>query len=208
MGVPRAHQAETEAAVPSPFSKAGATAAPAAAMPTPRPPQQCPRRARRSDAHAAPAAAMPTPPLSAWWPAAPGEGGSAGASSPPRQICAAARTQPPGRGRRRGHCCWRACVSLAGPDQNGFLQQCAAEAQHSRYFFGDGALLVGQAVLGDRRSQSAGLRCGSAPTVVLINNTDKRANSRSMAKPPAVGGWFSNLTPAMRCYTFATEAHL
>lgn len=98
-----------------------------------------------------------------------GEGGSAGASSPPRRICAAGRTEPPalGRCRRQGRCCWRACVSLAGPDQHGFLQQCAAEAKHRRYFFGDGALLVGQAVLGDRRSQIVGLRCESEPTVVL-----------------------------------------
>jgi hypothetical protein len=178
MGVPGVHQAKQTRRRQAHFPRLA---------PPPHPSQRYPRRARRSNANAAAVGLV----------ACGAGGGSSGASSPPRRICAAGRTEPPGSGRRRRErCCWRVRVSLSGPDHHVFFQQCAAEAKHRRYF-GGGALLVGQAVLGDRRGQIVGHRCGSAPSAVSRNNTYRCANSRSMARPPAVGGWSSNLTPAM-----------
>ena len=190
MGVPGAHQAETEAAVSSTFPKLASP---------PRPLQRCPRRACRSDAHVAAIGLV-----------ACGAGGAAQARRVLRDEYA-----PPAEPNRPAVAAAVVSAAAAGAPASAFLdrtstalsQQCATEAKQRRYFFGGGALLVGQAVLSDRRSQFVGLRCGSPPTVVLRNSTSRCANSRSMAKPPAVGGWSSNLTPATRCYTFAAEAH-
>jgi hypothetical protein len=169
--------------------------------PPPRPPQQCPRRACRSDAHAADIGSV----------ACGTGGGSAGASSPPRHdneyappvepnrpAVAAAATTGAAVGapalalldRTRTAFCSSAPPRLNTAATSLVMARCSSAKPFS--------------VIAEARSWAS---AAEAPTVVLRKNTDQRENFRSMAKPPAVGGWFSNLTPAMRCYTFANEAH-